>query len=58
MSTVYAEHYEVYTSHQTILQTNTPSFFFCFDRGRPVVLIMTIILNIKQSSNTTFNFGR
>ena len=26
-----------------------------FDTERPVVLIMTIILNIKQSSNTTFN---
>ena len=25
-----------------------------FDRGHPVVLIMTIILYIKQLSNTTF----
>ena len=43
------------TKYGDILGKQCKSYFFIiFYRGRSVVLIMTVLLHTKQSSNTTF----
>ena len=57
-------HYSFQGTHELLFHKNLPHGGshnklskldgFCFDRGHPLVLIMTILLHTKHSSNTTF----
>ena len=50
---------EIYAAKTTgLLRNVNEATVICFDRGHPIMMIMTIILYIKQSSNTTFSIYR